>query len=145
MQVCESEARTSTIALVEDDSVQQELIELALAEAGLRVSLRCLRDGREALQALRGWISGERGAAPALLLLDIKLPGLTGIEILQTLRDDGRPIPFPVVMLTSSRMPDDLLHSFGSGAVSYFVKPSGFDELIRLMDTIGRRWLDTAH
>ncbi|GMU44852.1 MAG: response regulator [Xanthomonadales bacterium] len=144
MKACGTRARSSTITLVEDDTIQQELIELALAEAGLRVSLRCLRDGREALAALRGWVSGERDGPPDLLLLDIKLPGLTGIEILQTLREDGRPIPFPVVMLTSSRMPDDLTHSFGSGAISYFVKPDSFDELIRLMDTIGRRWLDAG-
>lgn len=139
-----TDTRPPTIALVEDDSVQQELIELALAEAGLRVRLHCLRDGREALQALRGWIAGDPRDRPSLLLLDIKLPGLTGLEILQTLRADGRPVPFPIVMLTSSRIPDDLVQSFGGGAVSYFVKPSGFDELIRLMDTIGRRWLDAG-
>lgn len=134
----------ATIVLIEDDSAQSELIQLAAVEAGLRARVHCLSDGREGLRRMRRWIDGSEVPAPELVLLDIKLPGMNGIEILQSLQADGCPVPFPIVMLTSSKIADDLIDSFGHGAVSYFVKPSGFAELIRLMDTIGRRWLDRA-
>ncbi len=134
----------ATIVLIEDDSVQSELIQLAAMEAGLRAAMHCVGDGREGLRRLRQWIDGSDAPAPKLVLLDIKLPGMNGIEILPALQADGNAIPFPIVMLTSSKIADDLIDSFSHGAVSYFVKPSGFAELIRLMDTIGRRWLDRA-
>lgn len=143
--VCASTTRAPTIALIEDDSAQRELIGLAMVEAGLRVDLLELHDGRAGLAQILAWLDGARDPPlPVLVLLDIQLPALSGIELLEALRQDGRPLPFPIVMLTSSRIADDLVQSFGRGAVSYFVKPSGFDELIRLMDTIGRRWLDAG-
>ncbi len=132
------------VLLVEDDVVQSELIERALVEAGLRVNLHCIRDGQSALECLRRWIAADRSAQPALVMLDIRLPLLNGIDILRALRADGGPIPFPIVMLTSSRLPDDLLEFFDSDAVSYFIKPLGFAELVRLMDTIGGRWFDAS-
>lgn len=134
------------VALIEDDAAQLELVELAMAEAGLNAHVHAICDGKSGLDQLRRWVGGEDDGtrAPTLVLLDIKLPRLSGIEILEALKADARPVPFPIVMLTSSKMPDDLISSFSNGAVSYFVKPMGFHELVRLMDTIGRRWLDTA-
>jgi len=133
------------VVLIEDDATQAELLQAAIEEAGLRVRIQVLGDGDIALARLREWSKPENkdsADVPRLVVLDVKLPKLTGPEILKALRTENITLPFPIVMLTSSRLPDDVVESFSSGALSYFVKPYQFGDLVTLMDTIGRRWLD---
>lgn len=134
------------VVLVEDDPTQSELIRLAIGQAGLRVDLMVIDDGLAGFELLSKWAGNDADPLekPALVLLDIKLPGMSGVEILTSLQEARRKVDFPIVMLTTSNLPDEMELSFGNGAGSYFVKPLGFLELVALMDTIGRRWLDTS-
>lgn len=133
------------VALVEDDAHQAALLKAAIREAGWRVRTEEYGDGPSALQRLVDWVQLPSGAAaqPALVLLDLRLPGLSGIELLRTLKSHTPALPFPVVMLTTSKLPGDIVDAFAGGAFSYHIKPSSFSELVALMDTLGRRWLAT--
>lgn len=131
------------VALVEDDAHQAALLKAAIREAGWRVRTEEYGDGPSALQRLVDWVqlpAGDPGQ-PAMVLLDLRLPGLSGIELLRTLKAHTPALPFPVIMLTTSKLPADIVDAFAGGAFSYYIKPTSFSELVALMDTLGRRWL----
>jgi DNA-binding response OmpR family regulator len=131
------------VALVEDDFHQAALLKAAIREAGWRVRTEEYGDGPSALQRLVDWVQlpADSSDRPAMVLLDLRLPGLSGIELLRTMKAHAPVPPFPVIMLTSSKLPGDIVDAFASGAFSYYVKPGSFSELVELMDTLGRRWL----
>lgn len=132
------------IVLVEDNPADAELILHSLEEAQPGVPVMVLHDGHEALDYLLCRGDHERRAAdvpPRLLLLDIKLPRVGGIEVLRQLKADPRTRSIPVVMLTSSNVERDVVACYRAGANSYVQKPMAFDHLRAALVAVGTYWL----
>ena len=130
------------IVLVEDNPKDLELTIMALERARLANEVISLRDGAEALDYLfcKGeWAERERGN-PAVILLDIKLPKLNGLEVLQRIRTDAELRKVPVVMLTSSREEPDLQRSYELGVNAYVVKPVSFGAFVAAVQELGGFW-----
>lgn len=130
------------VLLIEDDPVAADLLRRALVKAGLRQPLRVLSDGDEAIAYLSGaapFENREENPAPCLLLLDVKLPRKSGIEVLTWLRSRVNTRPLPVVMLTSSVATEDIEEALRLGIRAYCVKPSEFNDLKKLARMIRRR------
>lgn len=130
------------ILLIEDDPEAAELLRLALEKAGLRRPLRVLRDGDAAIAYLAGEAPYEDRAenpVPCLLLLDLKLPRKSGLEVLAWMRSRINTRPLPVVMLTSSSESGDIEEALRLGIRAYCVKPADFQDLKKLARMIRRR------
>jgi|EndMetStandDraft_4_1072995.scaffolds.fasta_scaffold922000_1 two-component system response regulator len=132
------------ILLVEDNPDDVELTLRALRKNSISNEVVVASDGQEALD----WLfcegahkSRDPKEHPAIVLLDVKLPKLDGLEVLRTLRADPRTRLHRVVMLTTSREEQDVLESYSLGASSFIRKPIDFDEFIRVVGQIGRYWL----
>jgi len=130
------------ILLIEDDAEAAELLRIALKKAGLRRPLRVLSDGDEAVAYLSGappYENRDENPAPCLLLLDVKLPRKSGLEVLTWLRSRIATRPLPVVMITSSSASKDIEEALRLGIRAYCVKPSDFEDLKKLARMIRRR------
>src|SRR5206468_12470669 len=116
------------ILLVEDQSKDVELTLAALAESNLANGVAVARDGVEALDYLycRGKFAGRTDGNPAVVLLDIKMPRMSGLEVLKEMKADAKLKTVPVVMLTSSSQEPDLIASYELGVNAYVVKPVDF-------------------
>lgn len=132
-----------TILLVEDDPDEAELAREALRALGIPHELVVAEDGDEALDYLfrSGPQAGRRPGSPDVVLLDLKLPGLGGIDVLRRIRAHGPTAHVPVVVLTSSLEAPDLRASYASGANSYVQKPVDFEEFLRAVRQLGAYWL----
>jgi two-component system, chemotaxis family, response regulator Rcp1 len=126
-----------TILLVEDNEGDVRLTREALREADVHVELIVARDGEEALAFLRG----ESAARPAIVLLDLNLPKLDGLEVLEEIKGDPELRQMPVIMLTTSSSARDVLACYERGANCYVVKPLDLDEFTALVQAINRFWL----
>lgn len=136
--------RQVEILLVEDSEEDVELTLHALRKERVVNQIHVARDGEEALEFLFGdGISAERPAErpPRLVLLDLKLPKVDGIEVLRRIRADARTRFVPVVILTSSREERDLLRGYGLGANSYIQKPVDFTKFQEMVKNVGLYWL----
>lgn len=132
------------ILLVEDNPDDEELTRLALCRAGVEHTLTVVRDGAEALDYLFGTGSHagrNAGEPPAVILLDLKLPKVDGLEVLRRVRADARTRLIPVVVLSTSREQQDIATSYLLGANSYVRKPVDFDRFTDVMLQVGRFWL----
>ncbi len=132
------------ILLVEDNEDDVELTLHALRKENLANSIHVARDGEEALDFL--FCNGshtERSfdEPPRLVLLDLKLPKVDGMQVLKRLKEDPRTCTIPVVILTSSNEERDLIKSYGLGANSYIQKPVDFDQFQRTVKSAGLYWL----
>jgi CheY-like chemotaxis protein len=130
------------IVLVEDNPKDLELTLLALEKSRLANGVVTLRDGAEAIEYLSctgAWEAREK-ANPAVILLDLKLPKLDGLEVLQYIRRDPALKMIPVVMLTSSRQELDLQLSYELGVNAYVVKPVSFPDFLRAVQDLGCFW-----
>ena len=130
------------ILLVEDSDADIELTLSALAENHLMNEVVVAHDGEEALDYLyrRGEYKLRAEGLPAVVLLDLKLPRLDGLQVLQTIRADPKMKFLPVVMLTSSREERDLVRSYELGVNAYVVKPVDFHEFIDAVKELGLFW-----
>jgi two-component system response regulator len=131
------------ILLVEDNPDDVELTTLALAEAKIRNPVVVARNGVEALDYLLGTgAHAGRDAAeqPVVVFLDIKLPLLSGIDVLRRMRQEERTKRTPVVMLTSSKEQVDIAATYALGANSYVQKPVGFENFVVAARQIGLYW-----
>jgi two-component system response regulator len=131
------------IMLVEDSADDEELTVRALRAANVANQLQICRDGAEALDFLfaRGEHSGRNPEhLPAVVLLDLKLPKLDGIDVLRALRADERTRKLPVVVLTSSREQQDVLASYELGSNGYVRKPVSFAEFSAAVGQLGLYW-----
>lgn len=132
------------ILLVEDNPDDVELTLHTLGKEKLANKINVVRDGEEALDFLfcRGPYEGRSfEQPPRLVLLDLKLPKVDGMEVLKQLKDDPRTRSIPVVILTSSREERDLIKGYGLGANSYIQKPVDFDQFRETIKTVGLYWL----
>jgi len=132
------------ILLVEDNASDAELTLRALRKNKLANQIHLARDGAEALDFLfcRGAYSSRRTEdVPRLILLDLKLPKVDGLEVLQAVKDDPRTRPIPVVILTSSKEERDLVNSYKLGVNSYIQKPVNFAEFHDVVRQLGMYWL----
>jgi two-component system, response regulator len=128
------------IMLVEDNSDDETLTLRALKKSNIRNEVIVARDGVEALHHLfEDGRVGER--LPGLILLDLKLPKVDGLEVLRRIRADERTRIIPVVVLTSSQLEEDIFASYRSGANAYVRKPVNFTEFANAVTTLGLFWL----
>ncbi|MCC6217549.1 MAG: response regulator [Polyangiaceae bacterium] len=125
------------ILLVEDNDDDVTLTRRALTKNGIVNELVRARDGVEALE----WLHGEPPLRPAVVLLDLKMPRLGGLEVLTRLRADDRTRRLPIVVLTTSAEEQDLVQSYDRGANSYVRKPVVFEEFVRAVGQLGLYWL----
>ena len=131
------------IFLVEDNPDDQALTTRALKKNNISNKIVIANDGAQALEYLFGPVPrfGGRGALPQLVLLDLKLPKVDGIEVLAKIRADKRTKRLPVVILTSSKEDQDLIRSYDGGANSYIRKPVDFDQFTEAVRHLGLYWL----
>ena len=130
------------ILLVEDDPRDVELTLTALGEYNLANEVVVTRDGEKALDYLysRGEFSTRSHDNPAVMLLDLKLPKIDGLEVLQQIRSDERLKLIPVVVLTSSHEERDMIRSYQLGVNAYVVKPVDFHEFVNAVKELGAFW-----
>ena len=130
------------ILLVEDSDADAEMITRALRKSNLVNKVVRLHDGVEALEFVfrEGAFSQRRGGQPRLILLDLKMPRLGGIEVLRRLKADERAKMIPIVVLTSSAEEQDVLDSYKLGVNSYLVKPVEFSAFTDVITQTGLYW-----
>ena len=133
------------ILLVEDDPNDVFLLERAFEKAGLRDLLKVVTDGGQAIDYLSGrgaYEDREQFPLPFLLLLDLKMPGTDGFEVLQWVRAQPELARLLIVVLTSSNVQSDVDRAYELGANSYLVKPVGFDEMVNLIKRFEIYWTE---
>ena len=130
------------ILLAEDSDNDVELTLAALASHRVANEIVVVRDGAEALDFLfrRGAFAARPDENPVLVLLDLKMPKVDGIEVLRQVKNDEALRTIPVVVLTSSREERDLVDTYGLGANAYVVKPVGFAAFVDAVKTLGQFW-----
>lgn len=130
------------ILLVEDNPKDLELTIAALEKCQLANEIHTARDGEEALDYLKstGKHDGRSDGNPAVVLLDLKLPKIDGLEVLQKVKADPRLNHIPIVMLTSSREERDLVESYTLGVNAFVVKPVEFTEFFHAIQEVGFFW-----
>ncbi len=131
-----------TILLAEDSPADAEMAIDALREANLANPIVHVEDGVEAMDYLlrRGAWAEREDALPAVLLLDIKMPRMDGLEVLRNIRSDEKLRHMPVVILSSSREESDLARSWDLGVNAYVVKPVDVDQFFQAVKTLGTFW-----
>ena len=130
-----------TILLIEDDPDHELLTIRALRKANIVNEIHVARDGEEALAALFGDGTDQLADLPQVVLLDLKLPKIDGLEILRRIRESQRTQVLPVVILTSSDEETDIVRSYRLGANSYIRKPVNFVEFAEATRQLGVYWL----
>jgi two-component system response regulator len=136
--------REKYLLLVEDNPDDEELTIVALQENNIGNPVVVVRDGAEALEFLLGTEESAKNAVhelPVVVLLDLKLPKINGLEVLRRLREHERTKYLPVVVLTSSREEEDRVQSYSLGANSYVRKPVDFGQFIEAVKQLGLYWL----
>ena len=128
------------ILLVEDNPDDEALALRALVRSAVPADVLVARDGAEALERVRGNLQ----RLPEVVLLDLKLPKLSGIDVLRRLRADPRTVLLPVVVLTSSNEDEDVLECYRAGANSYVRKPVDFDAFAAAVAELGRFWVNLS-
>lgn len=134
------------LLLIEDQPSDAELALRALRELDLGKRMHLVTDGAEALDFIFGRAEYKERSlleAPGLILLDLKLPKVSGHEVLRTLKSDERTKPIPVIVLSSSREDRDVEQCYAMGVNSFVVKPVDFDRFTKTVQRIGTYWLQT--
>lgn len=131
------------ILLVEDSSADAEMTLRTLKRRGIANNIEWVRDGVEALQYLfcEGAWGDRSNGHPRLVLLDLKMPRMDGLQVLERMKSDPRTHNIPVVMMTSSREEGDLVASYQLGVNSFVVKPVDFDAFAETVAQVGMYWM----
>ena len=134
----------SVLMLVEDNPDDEELTLLAFEQNNISNEVVVAHDGVEALDYLFGtgiYSDRDMSVLPALILLDLQLPRINGLEVLRRLRADNRTKLIPVVILTTSNEEQDLINSYSLGCNSYIRKPVDYDQFLTAVQQLGMYWL----
>jgi len=139
--------RQTDILLVEDNADDVELTLLAFRRVQLVPRIDVVRDGEEALEYIfrTGRFADRPAGCPRLILLDLKMPRLDGLQVLARLKSDSEMKTIPVVVLTSSRQMQDINTAYQAGANSYIRKPVDFDEFSEVVRQLGVYWMSLNH
>ena len=129
---------TCTILLVEDNALDADLIRHAIPGGEAPINFDVARDGEEALLYLKRWEQGT--PTPIVILLDLNLPKLSGLEVLNVLKTHPRYKILPIVVLTSSNLPDDIQKAYEFGVNSYILKSIDYDQFSKAVGLIYRYW-----
>ena len=132
------------ILLVEDNPSDEELTLYALKRNNVTNPIRVVRDGAEALEYLfctGAYAHRQINEPPKVVLLDLKLPKVDGLEVLERIKADDRTRAIPVVMLTSSQEERDIVESYQLGVNSYIVKPVDFEQFVEVVRQLGLYWM----
>jgi CheY-like chemotaxis protein len=139
-----NETNAVEILLVEDTPEDLELALRALQKAKLTNRIQVARDGAEAIEFIFGegaYVGRKIENGPKVILLDLKLPKIDGIEVLRRIKSDARTKTIPVVVLTSSKEQKDVVESYRLGVNSYIVKPVNFERFAEAVRDLGMYWL----
>lgn len=128
--------RRFSVLLIEDNSTDVYLVKEAIADQGLDIDLNVVENGEQALNMIAGIDSREDAGIPDLVLLDINLPRMGGFHVLERIRHGKRSANVPVVVMTSSSASTDRTQSAELGATAYFLKPSGYDDFLKIGEVI---------
>jgi CheY-like chemotaxis protein len=135
-----------TILVCDDDEDDRMLTKQALEDAHIANNVNFVEDGEDLLDYLyqRGRYTGDTGTAPrpGLILLDLNMPRLDGREALQEIKEDASLSNIPIVVLTTSRLDEDITRSYQLGVNSFITKPVTFSGLVEAMNVLGRYWLE---
>jgi CheY-like chemotaxis protein len=135
-----------SILVCDDDEDDRMLTRQALEDAHISNTVRFVEDGEQLLDYLyqRGPFAGETGQAPrpGLILLDLNMPKLDGREALKTIKEDESLRDIPIVVLSTSRLDEDIARSYQLGVNSFITKPVTFSGLVEAMNVLGRYWLE---
>lgn len=132
--------QTKTILLVEDNPDAVELTRIALKKEAIDCNLVVMRDGAEALDYFTS-ASSSTNVIPDFILLDLKLPKISGLEVLKQLRDNRKTKTIPIVVLTSSDEETDINESYKSGVNSYIIKSDNFEKFCETIRVLSSYWL----
>ncbi len=133
-----------TVLHIDDDPNDIELLRAATRRAKAHFNLHTVEDGDEAMAYLNGvgkYADRLLYPMPALILLDLKMPRATGLEILRWIREHDQCGRLPVIVLSGSELHDDIRQAYATGANSYLVKPLGFEQLVTLVKDVNAVWL----
>jgi CheY-like chemotaxis protein len=131
------------ILLVEDNPDDVFFVKRAFTQAGVENPIHVVSSGQEAIEYLQGdrdFSDRQKFPMPGLVLLDLKMPRVSGFDVIEWMRKDRRAKLIPVVILSSSALPDDVNRAYALGANAYMVKPPSIDALQRLFETIFKFW-----
>lgn len=130
------------VLLVEDDPDHAELVRRGLEEYGSRIAITRVEDGEAALDYLRQRAPRDTPGRPHLILLDLRLPKIDGLEVLREIKDAPDLCDIPCVVLTTSRAEGDMVKAYRLHANSYLVKPGEYDRFVELIADVERYWLE---
>ncbi len=137
-------ANAFPILIVEDSKDDYFLLSHALAKNGIQNPVHWAKDGVEAIEYLRGqgiYADRNRYPIPKVLIVDLKMPRLGGLELLEWIKDQPQLRLLPVLVMSSSNQPQDVSGAYSLGASTFFMKPSTFDDLQKLTRTIHEYWV----
>jgi CheY-like chemotaxis protein len=130
---------THPILIVEDNPIDLDLAKRAFLKCDILNPIQTARDGMETLSYIERWLSGEE--LPAIILLDLKLPKLNGLDVLRKIKQEKICSNVPVIVLTSSSDHGDIRTAYECGANSYLIKPIGYDQFLELIILINQYWI----
>ena len=140
----ESPDHLPAVLLVEDDPAEVRLLQEVFTDIPVRTQLHAVRDGREALAFLRQAAPYQHAPRPAFILLSLKLPGMSGEQLLAELKRDPALQSIPALVFTNSQSPQDITHSYRLGANSYLLKPFDFMQLVEMVHVTVVYWLQVV-
>ena len=130
---------THPILIVEDNPIDLDLAKRAFQKCEILNPIQTARDGMETLTYIARWLEGEE--LPAIILLDLKLPKLNGLEVLRRIKQEKICSNIPIIVLTSSTDLGDIRTAYEFGANSYLIKPIGYDQFLDLIILIDQYWI----
>ncbi len=142
--VMEDVSRKWEVLLVEDNPADIRLTREAFKDLNIRHNLQVAEDGMAALHYLKNICSGLAGVCPDIILLDLNLPKLGGLEVLAAIKSDANMKSIPVIVMSSSASEADISAAYRLNANSYTQKPLEIDQFFRMIDNIRRFWMETA-
>lgn len=140
MSVTALSVRPVRVLLVEDSPTQIVLARSAIEQSGRLELLHVANDGEEAMDYLHELTDDAEAPWPELILLDLNMPRKNGLEVLREVRADESLRAIPVILFTTSELPEDIAESYALGANTFITKPTRFNELLEALDDIGRYW-----